>query len=253
MTRARSGLEHNILDAYEWLCKHYVSEKDEVIIVGFSRGAFTAQCLAHLLNDIGVLNLPQTHDATKKGWNKLIETWRQLQEKSDQIFTRTPCLLKAGIPHQEYKRCRIRALALFDTVAAVGREGIWHSTPERLSFASNSVPGNVRCAFHALALHEQRSSFLPSIWKCTEPDSNSEMITVLVKQCWFAGFHTFVGGHDKNTGVSHIHHFSLLWMMGQLERWVSFDSNAMVRQILDDMQCTFRFIRLTADLVRERR
>ena len=48
------GLDKIIKSAYGWLCKHY-SEGDEIYIFGFSRGAYTARCLAGMIGACGLL------------------------------------------------------------------------------------------------------------------------------------------------------------------------------------------------------
>lgn len=46
--------EKNIREAYNFICCNYV-QGDDIILVGFSRGAFTARSLADLIGSIGLL------------------------------------------------------------------------------------------------------------------------------------------------------------------------------------------------------
>ena len=47
------GLVTNVLEAYNFLVNNY-DDGDQVYCFGFSRGAFTARCVAGLVNDIGI-------------------------------------------------------------------------------------------------------------------------------------------------------------------------------------------------------
>lgn len=48
-----TGISENIVDCYEAILKHYRPD-DEVYLFGFSRGAYTARCVANVLNLCGV-------------------------------------------------------------------------------------------------------------------------------------------------------------------------------------------------------
>ena len=51
------GISHAIRDAYCFLSNNYNgrSNRDEIILVGFSRGAFTVRCLAQFISRVGLL------------------------------------------------------------------------------------------------------------------------------------------------------------------------------------------------------
>ncbi len=48
------GLGENIREAYAFIVQNYV-EGDEIILLGFSRGAFTARSIAGLIDTVGLL------------------------------------------------------------------------------------------------------------------------------------------------------------------------------------------------------
>jgi len=50
------GLSENIRELYDFVCTNYV-DGDDIILVGFSRGAFTARSLADLIASIGMLTM----------------------------------------------------------------------------------------------------------------------------------------------------------------------------------------------------
>jgi uncharacterized protein (DUF2235 family) len=61
------GLDDNIRTVYGFLAHNY-HKHDEIFLIGFSRGAYTARSVCGLISAIGVL--------TKKGMNDFWEVWR---------------------------------------------------------------------------------------------------------------------------------------------------------------------------------
>lgn len=59
-----------------------------------------------------------------------------------------------------------------------------------------------------LALNEQRAPFEPTMWTLP-PNSNTQL-----KQVWFPGTHSSVGGNDLNHDLSNI---ALTWMIQQVQ------------------------------------
>lgn len=54
------GLEQNIREMYHFICNNFV-DGDEILLIGFSRGAFTARSVADLIGTIGLLT-PEGQD-----------------------------------------------------------------------------------------------------------------------------------------------------------------------------------------------
>lgn len=46
----------DIREAYNFICVNYVDD-DDIVLIGFSRGAFTARSIADLVSSIGLLNV----------------------------------------------------------------------------------------------------------------------------------------------------------------------------------------------------
>ena len=71
-----AGLAEHIREAYQFIAANYSSESnDEIILVGFSRGAFTARSVAAFINDVGLL--------TPKGltfFYPIFEDWENQQK-----------------------------------------------------------------------------------------------------------------------------------------------------------------------------
>ncbi|KAK8064153.1 hypothetical protein PG996_008805 [Apiospora saccharicola] len=207
------GLSANLLDGYCFLCNNYNgrSTLDEIILAGFSRGAFTVRCLARFINDVGVLRrsglvflqtiykLWRANAGYKPpGWLaewKWPETYRSFKTTLDALtdggFITGP---QTGVP--------IKVLAEWDTVSAM-----WGGP---LSFVGNKVPGNVENAFQAVSLHEKRKMFKPMLW---ESEGNRET-NANIKQCIFAGCHSDIGGGNKDPALSGA---SFFWMVAQIK------------------------------------
>lgn len=206
------GVTASILNAYCFLCNNYnfLSKRDEIILVGYSRGAFTVRCLAAFISDVGLIRrkkLPFLRAIFKR--------WMGDQDMRNSVKEMVSELNAAGeSPCQFSSLVRIKVLAEWDTVSAMLS---LRSHP--LSFVQNEVPSAVENAFFALALHEKRPTFSPMIWRTCNRGT-------VVRQCAFMGCHGDVGGGNPDSGLSTI---SLLWMIAQIESvsFVKFDSEAL--------------------------
>lgn len=147
-----SSLGVHVRDAYEFLMQNY-HEGDRICLFGFSRGAYTARCLAGMLNKVGLLpahNIAQVHfaynffkDDSEIGW------------KMSQGFKKTFCI-----------EVSVYYLGLWDCVASVG------FIPRRLPFTKTSS-NRISYFRHAMALDEHRAKFKICRWQ--RQDSNQEM------------------------------------------------------------------------------
>lgn len=119
----------------------------------------------------------------------------------------------------------IKAIGVWDTVGTLGVPQLnvfgyklFTSSRKEYSFINTEVPANLGYAYQALALDEGRESFSPTIWESPKPGSSSSL--KLLKQCWFPGVHSNVGGGYQDTSIADI---TLAWMISQLGRHLSFD------------------------------
>ncbi len=97
-----------------------------------------------------------------------------------------------------------RFLGLWDTVAAFGAPDI----PANIGWDLD-LPDNVENCFHALALDEMRRAFKPERLEAQVDDAGDEGV---LRECWFRGVHSDIGGGNKNTGLSSI---TLDWMFAK--------------------------------------
>lgn len=210
-----TGVTANILNAYCFICNNYnfylqeilPKEKDEIILVGFSRGAFTVRCLAAFISDIGLLR--------RKALPFLLTLFKAWLNRDKNLIKNTKEALRGLLFEGE-----VTVLAEWDTVGAMGLPFLpW---PHKLlSLVNDEVPSKVKHAFLAFALNEQRPSFVPMLWRKKGSGSRD------VKQCAFLGSHSDVGGGNQDAGLSTV---SLLWMISQIRRvcGARFDDGALL-------------------------
>lgn len=212
------GTKWNITRLYGELAEHY-DPGDRVYIFGFSRGAFTARALAGLIYRCGLVK--RCHlDKEKIG-----EAYSLYRKHFEQAKSSEELRWKKG-KVQEFREkyshpCNIRFLGIFDTVKSVG-----YFSPRNLPHTRhNPIVQTVR---HALSLHERRSFYAPTTWGGLDADtrpavyvpacwgtskcSRQEIQWQDVKEVWFAGCHSDVGGGYPR-GVSSPADVSLRWML----------------------------------------
>jgi len=205
------GLLDDVADVYGYLMRKY-KEGDRIFLFGFSRGAFTARVLAGLIHRCGVL---------KPDFESLIpyalDLYRPYQPvdgrhtEHDDVVEKFRSLFS--------RRCDVHFLGLWDTIKAFGV--VWPKSLPHLRFNPS-----VRFVRHALALEERRTMYDPTTWGGTDGDRSGtrSMFTVLrmpprfidpnqdVKEVWFEGCHSDVGGGQTEAAGSLYKH-SLEWMV----------------------------------------
>ena len=190
-----------IQDAYYFLCLNLGyrnGHQDEIHLVGFSRGAFAVRALACFIRDVGILS--RTHLALLP---MLYALWRK--QDLEQLESHTPAWESKG--HLR-RNVQIESCGVWDTVSAM-------IPASDLAFVNRTVPTNLQYAFHAISLHETRTSFLPVLWNTEDPQ---RIQRTLVKQCWLPGDHSDIGGGHPDAGMAAI---SLLWMVAQYKEYTT--------------------------------
>lgn len=192
-----SGLFNNVKTAYRFLALNY-EDGDEIFAFGFSRGAYTARSLVGMVGMVGLLTR-----------ESLIAD--KLPEAVGRYQRRKPESGWSGCGNDEFKRdfCHPQSpttfLGVFDTVGALGVPGI---LPKDHQFHDIELGDSVECARQALAIDEDRMVFAPCLW--TAPNRPER-----VKQVWFEGAHSDVGGGYAKSGLSDT---ALLWMVGEASK-----------------------------------
>jgi uncharacterized protein (DUF2235 family) len=220
------GLDRNIRDGYAWLATQFPSqahpELDEhkfvagplLYLLGFSRGAFTARSLGGLINQVGIprldtmpaakANTPlRDHPAVRKAWDLYAQRPTPEERKQVEDDNANASLLKrindydAQIDKFRKENAtypvRIHFLGVWDTVGALGIPRVldysWIPRPSnQFQFHDTGLCRNVRFAYHAVAIDEQRAPYCVTLWT-GKHDTNED-----VEQRWFPGAHANVGG-----------------------------------------------------------
>lgn len=194
------GMWRHILDCYRFLVHNYV-EGDQIYIFGFSRGALNARSLSGLIRNSGIL---------KRG-----------HEDFEKDALALYCGYDPGTTPDAEKCMEFRAahsyepdiefVGVWDTVGALGIPGLDGSfrffKGLDWQFHDGTLSHRIKRARHAMAIHEHRLEFLPTLWELPadlkgDPDR--------LKQVWFTGAHSDVGGGYPEHQLSDL---SLGWMI----------------------------------------
>ncbi|GAA5059115.1 DUF2235 domain-containing protein [Nocardia callitridis] len=205
------GLDANLSSAYWHLSLNW-EPGDEIYIFGFSRGAFTARSLAGLIARIGIM----TPEAMIDG--KYPDAMRIHHQKPPADGSTPPEWVEFRSQHCRYP-AKIDFLGVFDTVGALGVPGL---SSLRYRFHDVKLGSNVYCARQALAIDERRRNFEPCLWQVpVEPNIKYRRGFDRVKQVWFEGVHSDIGGGYAECGLADI---TLHWMVREAESvGLSFD------------------------------
>ncbi|CAN5865811.1 hypothetical protein BH11PSE8_BH11PSE8_05390 [soil metagenome] len=227
------GIYANVSEAYLFLMRHHRSEHDQIYLFGFSRGAFTARCVAGMVNLFGIIGLE--HEVMLP---TLIRVYFSLPDQPDkpgaagpkadddvgtQLAMRRIHKKLAESPvgrsalaeqiRRDFTRCPgrdawVHWVGVWDTVESVGMPG----PLARRNPSSATLDGkrfhHVR---HALAFDEHRWTFEPRLYD--EPDDiDSTNPLQTFKQRWFPGVHCDVGGGylPEHAGLAEA---TLQWMV----------------------------------------
>ncbi len=189
------GLFNTMLAGYRFLAQNY-EPGDEIFVFGFSRGAFTARTLVGMIGYVGLITKRALVDDQL---SQARDFYKQRKKDDD---TRSAALVSWRAEHC-HESTPISFIGVFDTVGALGVPGAMFLAPR---FHNLQLSKEVRCARHALAIDEYRLKFEASLWTALpgEPTEDPR-----VKQVWFRGAHSDVGGGYVETGLSDS---TLLWM-----------------------------------------
>ncbi|KAJ3510247.1 hypothetical protein NLJ89_g4791 [Agrocybe chaxingu] len=148
------NMDSHIMCGYEFLMQNYRAN-DRICIFGFSRGAYTARCLAGMIHKVGLLptcNHQQVPFAYK------------MYTRTDDVGWKQSNAFKKAFSID----VNIEFLGVWDTVSSVGL------IPRRLPFTtSNTV---VRTFRHAIALDERRAKFKANLWN--RPNDNEKLLNI---------------------------------------------------------------------------
>ncbi|KAJ6474565.1 hypothetical protein DFH09DRAFT_889375, partial [Mycena vulgaris] len=209
------NFERHVKDAYQWLADNY-QRGDKIFLFGFSRGAYQVRALAGMITTLGLI-YPGNHRNIPLYALSLImfrfsERTGELCKHFKETFSR------------EDHDVRVHFVGAWDTVSSVG---IFRGQPLPLTGSADHI-----CHFrHALAIDERRVKFLPEYIKGGDSvlrkndvdrieqsplnrtgDAEPEGGRTRIKEVWFAGTHSDIGGGNRENITLDLAGVPLLWM-----------------------------------------
>lgn len=188
------GISSNIINAYSFIVSNY-EPGDEILLFGFSRGAFTARSLAGMIYNVGVLRRDQLH--------LVKEAYGMYRSKNWHPKSQASIAFRDANSHKG--DAKIAFLGVWDTVGALGApfgvvlgwitDKLFHT-----KFHDTKLSPIVLSAYHALAIDEHRWPFRPTQWELSEEhqarieESRRKGQTLPYEEKWFPGAHSNVGG-----------------------------------------------------------
>lgn len=196
-----TGITENIAEAYAEIVRQY-RPGDRIHLIGFSRGAYTARCVAGVIARCGLLRAEYLRYA-----EDVVHLYRSRSDPGADVP------VPSGMVHDR-TTTRVAFLGLFDTVGSLGVPlwGWWFQARPSWTSGFPTDPASV-CddVCHAMAMDERRSQFFPTPFDWPREHN----IRTRLEQVWFRGAHGDVGGGYADTGLSDI---ALGWMMDRAER-----------------------------------
>jgi len=195
------GLNKNIVDDYRYIVQNY-TPKTELFLFGFSRGAYTVRSLCGLINNCGILKRPDA---------RLIQAAFVHYKRSGKDYApggRKSIEFRGAHSHPSRE---VKFVGVWDTVGAMGIPfSFLGLLDDKDEFYDTKIGSNVRVARHAIAIDELRRDFEPTVW---QPRENLDL-----KQVWFAGAHSDVGGsYRRDEDGSLLSDVPLDWMMREAD------------------------------------
>ena len=195
------GINRQIKRAYGVLASRY-RPGDEIILIGYSRGAYAVRSLAGVIDIIGLV---KSDCATVRAVRQAYRHYRTgARSPVARTFRELYC----------HPDVQVEAVAIWDTVKALGLRMpiLWRWAEADHHFHNHSLGSHVRNGFHALAIDERREAYAPVLWTCP-PGWKGH-----VEQVWFKGNHGDVGGQLNNQlRCRPLSNIPLAWMLERLE------------------------------------
>ncbi|KAJ3889763.1 hypothetical protein GG344DRAFT_51003, partial [Lentinula edodes] len=197
------NFERIVLSAYQWLSENY-EDGDQIFLFGFSRGAYQVRVIAGMIERVGLLH---------KGNNDQIPFAYELYSATviEGNYMALARHFKEALSRPEVK---VHFVGAWDTVSSIGiARG--PTLPE-----TTTGMKHVNIFRHALALDERRVKFLPEFVNGglgpADKSLDDSKIGNNVKEVWFAGSHSDIGGGNTyNPGLDRF---------GPALRWMTYEA-----------------------------
>lgn len=190
------GLELNIIDGYKFLAENY-ADGDEVYVLGFSRGAYTARSLVGMIRNCGLI-------AAEGVAFRAATAYGIYRTRDDGPDSFTAKLFRSSFSRE----IKIKFLGVWDTVGALGipLDVLTKLNMKFYEFHDTGLSHIVENACHAIAIDEHRQDYDVCLW---DPKAKTDQT---VEQRWFTGAHCDVGGGYLDRRLSDL---PLRWMQNK--------------------------------------
>lgn len=194
------GLLQKIQDGYTKIA-HVYEKGDEIFLFGFSRGAYTARCLAGMIANCGLPTGSFSDDCVKQAF----AAYRNPSKRAS---------ILAGLGQCSLDLPTIRMVGVWDTVGSLGIPAIFGGIDtSRYGFLDTGLHPCIKNAYHAMAIDERRAQFPPTLWTSQPAPGQT------IEQVWFCGCHGDVGGGTALAGgvdgTTRLCDITLAWMIGK--------------------------------------
>ncbi|KAI0044175.1 WD40 repeat-like protein [Auriscalpium vulgare] len=209
-----------VLDAYQWLCENY-QPGDRIFLFGFSRGAYQVRVIAGMIEKVGLLHkghnsqIPFAYEhyvsitRSQTGSTSVPPTEQDDDIKSPKDPGYAERLCSSFKQTMSQKDVRVHFVGVWDTVSS-----IWFARDTSLPETTTGMLHVCACR-HALALDENRVKFQPELVNGGNGPLSKDSRKGDVKEVWFSGSHSDVGG--GNIPNLELRHF------GAPLRWMSYE------------------------------
>ncbi|KAF8696472.1 alternative mRNA splicing, via spliceosome, partial [Rhizoctonia solani] len=189
------NLEKTIIGAYRWLSDIY-KPGDQIFLFGFSRGAYQVRALAAMIESVGLI-YAGNQEQIPFAWELYASHQPNDSRYEPRIFE-----FKQTFSHDSVD---IHFIGVWDTVSSIG---FFRRNPLPLT----NVCDHVTHFRHALALDERRVKF-DAEYVQVSPGRSLKGTNSTLKEVWFAGTHSDIGGGNEQNLNLLSGTVPLRWMM----------------------------------------
>jgi uncharacterized protein (DUF2235 family) len=204
------GIDKNIMDCYRFIVHNYC-DGDKLFLFGFSRGAYTVRSLAGFIRNCGIIR--------RRHALQIPNAYKLYRKRTRASGPNAPAAVQFREKHAWADISPIEFVGAWDTVGSLGIPvPFWGSLGEKEFLFHDTEPSKiVEHARHAVSIDESREDFIPTLW-----DPKPE---VDIKQVWFCGVHSNVGGSYEDRGLSD---HALKWMIDEAAKFkLGFEEHTM--------------------------
>ena len=182
------GLDLKILEGYKFLAENY-QDDDEIYVLGFSRGAYTARSLVGMIRNCGLIE--KKHVDFRIGM-----AYGIYRTRDDGVDSKVARLFRSMFSRE----INIKFIGVWDTVGALGVPLDFLNTfnMRLYEFHDTKLSGIVSNAYQAIAVDENRKDYDVCLWDPSEKPAQT------LEQRWFIGGHCDVGGGNADRQLSDI-------------------------------------------------